>query len=200
MIINDRDRDRGRGHRETLIDDGVNELGTSYGNSNGNSNGNDDDNSNSPINYDRSNTLTSRHHDERVHHVINDFTSLHLSPKEQEAFNCWDFFIVRLNFLSMIIPLMHGKLTGKGCSENSYIRVSEIGMLCLIISRVLLNVQVDMLIDRRFTLSLNGFRKACWSTLEHGVPAYWYYYYYYYYYYDYYYDYYYYDYYYYDYR
>ena len=46
------------------------------------------------------------------------------------------------------------------------------GMLCLIISRVLLNVQVDMLIDRRFTISLNGLRKVVWSILEHGVPAY----------------------------
>jgi len=151
--------------RETLIEEGVNELGAAGG-GNGHSS-----TISSPV-YDRSNTLTSRHHEERVHHVISDFTQLHLSPKEQEAFNCWDFYIVRFNFLSMIVPLMHGKLTGLGCSKNSFIRVSEIGMLCLIISRVLLNVQVDMLIDRRFTISLNGLRKVVWSTLEHGVPAY----------------------------
>ena len=160
-----RDRDR---DRDTLIEEGRNELGTETIISPPSS-------SSSPLLfpvYDRSNTLTSRHHEDRVHHMINDFTQLHLSPKEQEAFNCWDFYIVRFNFLSMIIPLMHGKLTGFGCSENSFIRVSEIGMLCLMISRVLINVQVDMLIDKRFTVTASGLRKVVWSSLEHGVPAY----------------------------
>ena len=104
--------------------------------------------------YERSNTMTSRA--ARVNHVISNFTHLRLSPKEQEAFNYWDFFIVRCNFLSMIIPLMSGKLSGRGCSENSWIRVSEVGMLCLMLTRVLLNVQVDMLIDRRFSCTLSG--------------------------------------------
>jgi hypothetical protein len=137
--------------RDTAIEEGSNPLGR-----------NDT--------YERTNTYSSRAN--RVNHTISDFTQLKLSPKEQEAFDYWDFGIVRANFLSMIVPLMAGKLTGKGCSENSFIRVSEWSMLCLILSRVLLNVKVDMLVDRKFSYSLKGMTKMLWSLLEHGIPAY----------------------------
>lgn len=61
--------------------------------------------------------------------TIHEYVDLYLTQIEKEAFELYDYYLVRLNFLSIILPLCHGKLTGSNCSENSFIRVSEIGNL-----------------------------------------------------------------------
>jgi hypothetical protein len=60
--------------------------------------------------------------------TIHEYVDLYLTQLEKEAFEIYDYYLVRLNFFSIILPLCHGKLTGFNCSENSFIRVSEIGI------------------------------------------------------------------------
>lgn len=103
---------------------------------------------------------------------IHEMTCLHLTKREYEAFVVYDYWILRCNVIAMLVPLLHGKLTGYNCSERSQIRVSEIGMLVLLISRVCLLIYVDNLMARH---KLQGMwaviRHTFWSLLEHGIPC-----------------------------
>lgn len=101
---------------------------------------------------------------------LSEATELTLSEVEKDAFLIYDYWILRLNCLSMIIPLTRGKLTGHNCSESSVIRVSEIGMIALLSTRMLLNVFLDLYISRR-KFSLASIRHGLWSLLEHGIPC-----------------------------
>jgi hypothetical protein len=43
----------------------------------------------------------------------------------------YDYYILRLHYLAVVLPQLNGELTGRTCSEQSVYRVSEIGMFAL---------------------------------------------------------------------
>lgn len=86
---------------------------------------------------------------------IQEMSTLRLSQREYEAYLNFDFWIVRCNFISMLLPLMNAKITGSNCGEHSLFRVSEIGMFSLMSTRILLNVYVDFILTRNRSKSLS---------------------------------------------
>lgn len=103
---------------------------------------------------------------------LNHMTELELSERERDALLIFDFWIVRCNALAMIIPLVRGKLTGRNCSEDSFIRVSEIGMVLLMGSRVILNVYVDVFLSRSYNRGAKKFLIHFISSLfQHAAPC-----------------------------
>lgn len=88
---------------------------------------------------------------------------------------CTNMWLLPLTCLSMLVPLMTGKLTGAHCSEQSRFRVSEISMLLLMSGRVLANVGLDIVSSPSY--SRGGFQAAATprslflSFAEHALPA-----------------------------
>lgn len=104
--------------------------------------------------------------------TLQEMTLMKLTSHEKNVFLTYDYIIMRLNMLSMIVPLTIGKITGYNCSIHSRFRVSEITMIMLMISRVLLNVYIDVrLVKHKFKGRFTVFRHMLWSLLEHGVPC-----------------------------
>jgi hypothetical protein len=99
-------------------------------------------------------------------------TELTLSKREKDVFLTYDYLIVRCNALAMVLPLTRGKLTGANCSELSFLRVSEIGMIFLLVCRVLLNVYVDLTLQKHKSKGyFFSFAFCISSLLEHAVPC-----------------------------
>src|SRR5690606_17579111 len=71
---------------------------------------------------------------------IHEMVTLRLTRREYDAYLTFDYFMVRLNFIAMLLPLLNAKITGANCGRDSLYRVSELGMFALMTSRVLLNV------------------------------------------------------------
>lgn len=104
---------------------------------------------------------------------IRSMTKLYLNPDERNAIKLFDTIILRLNIISMLVPLMLGKLTGRNCSTHSRFRVSEIGMLFLMLSRVLVNTFIDVYLDRawRNETLLQRIIRVVSSFAEHALPC-----------------------------
>jgi hypothetical protein len=110
---------------------------------------------------------------------VKEMIALSLSHVEYDCYLVYDYFIVRLNFITMLLPLVHGKITGKNCSEHSVYRVSEIAMFGLFTIRILLNVYVDLKLQfargkwKRTIAEYPGawVPLALWSVIEHLVPC-----------------------------
>ena len=66
------------------------------------------------------------------------------SSSEYDAYLAYDYLIIRLNCIMMLLPLLNGKITGNNCSENSVYRVSELAMFGLFAIRVFLNIGFDI--------------------------------------------------------
>jgi hypothetical protein len=110
---------------------------------------------------------------------VREMIALSLSHVEYDCYLWYDYFIIRLNYIVMLLPLLNGKITGNNCSERSVYRVSEIAMFGLFTIRVLLNVYIDV----KLQLARGKWRRtiseypgawaplAFWSLVEHSVPC-----------------------------
>ena len=125
----------------------------------------------------RPSVFQHRHHDSPEN--IKEMISLSLNPTEYEVYTIFDYFIVRLNFVMMLLPLLNGKITGHNCSENSLFRVSEIAMCGLFCIRILLNIFIDVKLQVNRGKWQNWTDKSyfsltplvLWSLLEHSIPC-----------------------------
>jgi len=96
-------------------------------------------------------------------------TTVNLTPSETRASDIFtNYWILPSVSLSMLGPLMAGKLTGLHCSERSRFRVSEICLFLLLISRVVCNVLFDVSSSPRKPVSWQFYIT---SFFEHAVPC-----------------------------
>ena len=105
---------------------------------------------------------------------IHEMCALSLTPREHRAYLRYDFWVLRATFLSMLLPMVHSKLTGVHCGEGSRYRASEIVMCCLMGTRVLLNICIDLSLvnfKKKHASPFSVFRHVIWSLLEHGLPC-----------------------------
>jgi hypothetical protein len=95
----------------------------------------------------------------------------HLTPTEQnenERFtNLW---LLPLTAISMLAPLLTGKLTGAHCSERSRFRVSEICLFLLLSARLVSNIALDVRTSPKSS-SKSFVRIVLSSVFEHVVPT-----------------------------
>lgn len=107
----------------------------------------------------------------RIHRPPYQLTAAEQRLNEQ----CTNMWLLPLTCLSMLVPLMTGKLTGAHCSEQSRFRVSEISMLLLMSGRVIANVSLDIVASAAY--SRGGFQATATPRLlllsfaEHALPA-----------------------------
>lgn len=110
---------------------------------------------------------------------VKEMIALSLSHVEYDCYLVYDYFIIRLNVVTMLLPLLNGKITGRNCSEHSLYRVSEIAMFGLFAIRILLNVYVDLKLQfgrGKWKKTIEEFPGAwvplaLWSMMEHLIPC-----------------------------
>ena len=97
-------------------------------------------------------------------------TTVNLTPAETRASDVFtNYWLLPTVSLSMLGPLMVGKLTGIHCSERSRFRVSEISLFLLLISRVLCNVLFD--VSSSSTRKPVSWQFYITAFFEHAVPC-----------------------------